>query len=169
MKVLEVATGSGEMFRRLVRANRGGATVGMDLSPNMAAHTLRAARGEFPAARTQCQAADARQMPFRDEVFDALFCCYMLELLSVDDITAALLEFRRVLRTGGNLTLVFIGENAPVFNAFYKIAGRASPALWGRQVERRMPGLIESARFEIIEERRVRQVWYPSRVLVARK
>ena len=40
MKVLEVATGSGEMFRRLVRANPTGTTVGLDLSPNMAAYTL---------------------------------------------------------------------------------------------------------------------------------
>jgi ubiquinone/menaquinone biosynthesis C-methylase UbiE len=46
MRVLEIATGSGEMFRRLIRANRSGATVGLDLSPNMAHgrtlnHTLR--------------------------------------------------------------------------------------------------------------------------------
>ena len=39
MRVLEVATGSGEMFRRLIRVNRSGATVGLDLSPNMAART----------------------------------------------------------------------------------------------------------------------------------
>src|SRR2546425_12550747 len=51
MKVLEVATGSGEMFRRLVRANPGGSTVGVDLSPNMAARTQRTARHKFPAAR----------------------------------------------------------------------------------------------------------------------
>ncbi|MDR3703811.1 MAG: methyltransferase type 11, partial [Candidatus Sulfopaludibacter sp.] len=41
MKVLEVATGSGEMFRRLVRANRKGWNTGVDLSPNMAARTQR--------------------------------------------------------------------------------------------------------------------------------
>ncbi len=39
MRVLEVATGSGEMFRRLIRANPTGATVGLDLSPNMAARS----------------------------------------------------------------------------------------------------------------------------------
>ena len=44
MRVLEVATGSGEMFRRLVRSNRGGATLGLDLSPRMAAHTHRRIR-----------------------------------------------------------------------------------------------------------------------------
>src|SRR5581483_9285096 len=48
MKVLEVATGSGEMFRRLVRANKSGSTIGVDLSPNMAARTQRSARHRFP-------------------------------------------------------------------------------------------------------------------------
>ncbi|MBI1788810.1 MAG: hypothetical protein HYR60_14825, partial [Acidobacteria bacterium] len=44
MSVLEVATGSGEMFRRLVRVNRNGSTFGVDLSPNMAARSQRLAR-----------------------------------------------------------------------------------------------------------------------------
>src|ERR671921_2102936 len=67
MRVLEVATGSGEMFRRLVRRNPNGATIGLDLSPNMAARTQTLVRQEFPRARTQCKAVDARYMPFRDE------------------------------------------------------------------------------------------------------
>src|SRR5208337_2456893 len=90
MQVLEVATGSGEMFRRLVRANSTGATIGVDLSPNMAARTQRSARRKFPSAQTHCQAVDARHMPFRNESFDAVFCCYMLELLSGDDIIGIL-------------------------------------------------------------------------------
>src|SRR3954471_2872289 len=39
MRVLEVATGSDEMFRRIVGLNPGGVTCGIDLSPNMAART----------------------------------------------------------------------------------------------------------------------------------
>jgi ubiquinone/menaquinone biosynthesis C-methylase UbiE len=169
MQVLEVATGSGEMFRRLVRANGSGSTIGVDLSPNMAARTQRSARRRFPSAQTHCQAVDARHMPFRNESFDAVFCCYMLELLSGDDIVGILREFRRVLRDRGCLTLVLIGQNAPVFNTFYKLGGKVAPAFWGRQVEKRVPELIESARFRILEDRLVRQIFYPSRVLVARK
>jgi len=169
MNVLEVATGSGEMFRRLVRANASGATIGVDLSPNMAARTQRSARRKFPSAQTHCQAVDARHMPFRNESFDAVFCCYMLELLSGDDIVGILREFRRVLRDRGRLPLVLIGQNAPMFNTFYKLGGKVAPAFWGRQVERRVPDLIESARFAILEDRTVRQTFYPSRVLVARK
>ncbi len=169
MKVLEVATGSGEMFRRLVRANGNGWTTGVDLSPNMAARTQRAARRKFPEALTDCQAVDARHMPFRSESFDAIFCCYLLELLSGDDIVSTLREFRRVLRDRGNLTLVLIGQNTPMFNAVYRVLGKVAPAFWGCQVERRVPDLIQSARFEILQDRLVRQTFYPSRVLVARK
>lgn len=169
MKVLEVATGSGEMFRRIVRANGEGSTVGVDLSPNMAARTQRAARRKFPHAITHCQAVDARHMPFKSDSFDAIFCCYLLELLSGEDIVCTLRELRRVLRDDGNLTLVLIGESTPMFNAVYRVVGKVAPAFWGRQVERRVPDLIQSARFEIIEDRLVRQTFYPSRVLVARK
>jgi ubiquinone/menaquinone biosynthesis C-methylase UbiE len=169
MRVLEVATGSGEMFRRLVQANPSGATIGFDLSPNMAARTQRVVRDEFPHARTWCKAVDARYMPFRSESFDAVVCCYLLELLSGDDILVTLGEIQRVLRRRGTFTLVLIGENTEFFNRLYKVCGRVAPAFWGRQVERRVPDLIESLEFRVIDDRMVRQSGYPSRVLVSRK
>lgn len=169
MKVLEVATGSGEMFRRLVRENPNGSTVGLDLSPNMAARTQHRVRREFPSAATQCKAVDARHMPFRDNTFDVVVCCYLLELLAAEDITRTLLEIRRVLRHRGKLALVMIGQNTEVFNQLYRIAGKLAPAFWGRQVEERIPDLIESIDFRILSDRMVRQTGYPSRIIAARK
>jgi len=169
MRVLEVATGSGEMFRRLVRTNRAGSTLGVDLSPNMAWRTQRRVQREFPSSKTQCHAVDARHMPFRDSAFDALFCCYMLELLSGEDIVRTIGEFHRVLRRGGQLVLVLIGQKTPAFNAIYRVAGKVAPAYWGRQVEERVPELVEASDFSIEGDALVRQTFYPSRVLVARK
>lgn len=169
MRVLEVATGSGEMFRRLVQANPSGCTVGLDLSPNMAAKTHEQVRREFPSARTQCKAVDARFMPFRDNSFDAVMCCYLLELLGAPDITVALREMHRVLKPHGTFTLVLIGENADLFNRAYKVCGKLAPAFWGRQVAERVPDLIESVDFRITRDRIVRQSFYPSRILTARK
>src|SRR5687767_1071521 len=111
MRVLEVATGSGEMFHRLVEANPNGTTLGFDLSPNMAARTQKSVRRKFPRSETLCQAVDARFLPFRDESFDAIVCCYLFELLSGDDIVVALQEIYRVLRRRGTFTLVLIGQN----------------------------------------------------------
>lgn len=169
MSVLEVATGSGEMFRRLVARNPNGATIGIDLSPNMAARTQRMARRRFPYARTHCKAVDARHMPFRDDSFDALVCCYLFELLAAEDIELTLREFRRVLRHRGTFALVMIGQNVEFFNQLYKVANRVAPAFWGRQVEHRVPELIQSSEFRILSDRTLRQSGYPSRVLVARK
>lgn len=169
MQVLEVATGSGEMFRRLVRLNRKGSTLGADLSPNMAWRAQNRVQREFPDSLAQCHAVDARHMPFRDGTFDAVFCCYLLELLSGEDILRTICEFHRVLRRRGQLVLVLIGQNKPVFNGVYRLAGKVAPAYWGRQVAERVPELIEASEFRIVREAAVRQVFFPSRVLVARK
>jgi ubiquinone/menaquinone biosynthesis C-methylase UbiE len=168
MRVLEVATGSGEMFRRLVRANPGGMTFGLDLSPKMAARTLRQAQREFPGTETHCGAVDVRDLPFGDGSFDAVMCCYLLELLAKDDIVRTLDEIRRVLRPGGTFSLVVIGQNGPVFNQVYAVAGTLAPAFWGRQVEAGVPEMIREAGFRISTDQFVRQGFYPSRVLVAR-
>ena len=138
-RILEVATGSGEMFRRLVKANPDGRTYGLDLSPNMAAHTLRVARKACPQAEAHCGAVDVRNLPFRAGSFDAVMCCYLLELLSQDDIRGTLREIRRVLRPGGNFSLVVIGQNVKMFNHLYTVGGSLVPAFWGRQVESSVP------------------------------
>jgi ubiquinone/menaquinone biosynthesis C-methylase UbiE len=169
MRVLEVATGSGEMFRRLIGANPGGQTVGLDLSPRMAARTQRVARRKFPEAAAVCQAVDARLMPFRDEQFDAVVCCYLLELLSANDMNVVLRELHRVLRKRGTFTLVLIGEHTHVFNQAYRVCGRLAPAFWGRQVERRVPELLDCAGFQILADYKLRQGFYPSRVISARR
>jgi ubiquinone/menaquinone biosynthesis C-methylase UbiE len=169
MRVLEVATGSGEMFRRIVRANPNGASVGLDLSPRMAARTHNIVKRKFPSAETQCKAVDARYMPFRDGTFDAVMCCYLLELLSGDDIIITLQEIHRVLRPRGTFTLVLIGQNTDFFNRAYQVCGKLAPAFWGRQVEERVPELIEALDFRITGDHHLRQLFYPSRVLTARK
>ena len=169
MRVLEIATGSGEMFRRLVKANPKGSTFGLDLSPNMAARTQHRARREFPHAGSHCGAVDARHMPFGNSSFDAVVCCYLFELLSRDDIRLTLHEIRRVLRAGGTFSLVVIGQNAELFNRVYGVAGKLVPAFWGRQVEQAVPEMVASAGLRIEKNHFVRQSFYPSRVLVFRK
>jgi|SRR5579871_2178465 len=168
MHVLEVATGSGEMFRRLVKANPDGKTFGLDLSPKMAAHSLHRARKEFPSSDAHCGAVDVRDLPFRDASFDAVMCCYLLELLAPDDIVRTLEEIRRVLRPGGVFSLVVIGQNVRIFNQLYGICGKLVPAFWGRQVEHDVQNLLRESEMHVVSDHFVRQGFYPSRVLVAR-
>lgn len=169
MKVLEIATGSGEMFRRLVKANPNGQTFGLDLSPNMAARTQQRVEKRFPNSFAHCQAVDARHLPFREETFDAVVCCYLLELLCHDDISRTLCEVHRVLRKNAKATMVLIGQDTALFNSVYRVVGGIVPAFWGRQIEERASEYFDQARLRIISDHVVRQTFYPSRVLTAQK
>jgi ubiquinone/menaquinone biosynthesis C-methylase UbiE len=166
-RLLEVATGSGEMLRRLVQANLDGQSVGLDLSPKMAARALRSVRRTFPKASACCSAVDARYMPFPDGAFDRVICCYLLELLSAEDIVQTLLEIRRVLRRGGGLTLLLVGQKTPTFNGVYEVFGKLAPAFWGRQVSEGVPDILQRLHFRITGDRTVYQIGYPSRILTA--
>ncbi len=166
MQVLEVATGSGEMFRRLVKTNTSGRTYGIDLSPKMAARTHKHVRQDFPKADSHCHAVDARYLPFRDESFDVVFCCYLLELMSRNDIQLTLREIRRVLKPEGAFSLIMIGEkDSQLFNTLYEVAGSLVPAFWGRQVQGESTEIVGAAGFRIESERLVKHSGYPSRVL----
>lgn len=168
-KVLEVAVGSGEMFDRLMHANPSGMNCGIDISPRMAARTQKQVRQRFPGRKGHCQAVDCRQLPFSDQSFDHVFCCYLFELLGNDDIVGTLDEIYRVLKPGGRFTTVLIGQNTDFFNKAYLVAASIVPSFWGRQVEQAIPDLLREYNFHLERDVHSRQSFYPSRVLSAVK
>jgi ubiquinone/menaquinone biosynthesis C-methylase UbiE len=167
--VLEVAMGSGEMFDRLVRANLGGQTIGVDFSANMAAQSQLKIRKVYTGADAHCPCTDARQLPFGDASFDVLVCCYLFELLSEEHMLQAVDEMCRVLKPGGRLGLILVAQNASTFNLLYKFCTVVAPAFWGRQVSSAMPDLLRSRDFEIEAATKVRQLYFHSRILISRK
>lgn len=104
MRVLNVGVGTGKDHRRLVQAVApGGIAVGVDIAATMLRLTQR--RTGAPVVQ-----ADARALPFADNTFDRLFCAYMFDLLPLPDLRPTLLECVRVVRPGGRLVLVSLGE-----------------------------------------------------------
>jgi ubiquinone/menaquinone biosynthesis C-methylase UbiE len=164
-RVLEVGTGSGELFRKLVQHNPSGVTVGIDYSHQMAARTGRTAREMFPSANSFCHTASACSLPLADSSFDFVFSCLMLELLDRRQQVQAFEEFQRVLKPGGRLTIVLIGEDSKVFNWLFVWCVRVAPAFWGAQIEHRLRDILRRTDFRIIETRRVRQNGYPALVM----
>jgi ubiquinone/menaquinone biosynthesis C-methylase UbiE len=109
--ILEVATGTGVQLVALARQNPSGRTVGVELADGM----LRQTRRRLATAGTHAvdlYRADGLALPFPDASFDLVTNSYMLDLLPIADIPAALREFRRVLRPGGRVVLsnMTIGE-----------------------------------------------------------
>lgn len=108
-RILDVGCGPGRALALLSRRYRQSQVVGIDLAVPM----LKAARkagGFWRALPVVC--ADAAALPLPDASVDLLFSSLCLQWL--DDLPAALDEFRRVLRPGGRLLLATFGPETLV-------------------------------------------------------
>jgi ubiquinone/menaquinone biosynthesis C-methylase UbiE len=99
--VLDVATGTGLVLRYLNADPRvdwtGSQFTGIDISDGM----LAVARTALPSARFVN--ADAARLPFDDDSFDLITCVTALHLFP--NASAAMLEWRRVLRPAGRIVV----------------------------------------------------------------
>jgi ubiquinone/menaquinone biosynthesis C-methylase UbiE len=104
--VFELGYGTGALGWRLLdqRLPAGARYVGVDVSPHMQAlATRRLARF---ADRTDLRLSDGSlRFPFADGSFDRVLACYVLDLLSPQDIDLFLAEAARLLAAGGLLCL----------------------------------------------------------------
>ena len=102
-RVLDVAAGTGATLFPAARRIAGqGRVVAIDLAPGMV-DQLSAAIAAGGLTNAEALVADAEDLPFSDESFDAVLCGFALFFFP--DTTRALREFRRVLRGAGRLAL----------------------------------------------------------------
>ncbi len=103
-RVLEIGPGTG--YYTLEVADwiaPGGRLDVFDLQPEMLEHTLRRARERGSEERIVPTQGDARDMPYEDASFDAVYLVTVLG--EIPDQEAALREIARVLTTGGRLVV----------------------------------------------------------------
>ncbi|MFB9992600.1 class I SAM-dependent methyltransferase [Deinococcus oregonensis] len=128
--VLDVGTGPGEFPGRLRAQGHQGRLVGVDLSAGM----VEQASAHQPGVEFVQASADA--LPFADATFDVVTARHML--YHVPDVSAALKEFRRVLKPGGQFLCV---TNASTYMAeLWAVVAEAallepsSEAVWATRV-----------------------------------
>lgn len=131
-RFLDVATGTGDLARAILRRAPGAEVVGLDPSRAMLAR----AAAKLP--RATFVPGDARDLPFPDASFDGVSIAFGIR--NVPDRPAALAEMARVLRPGGRLVILELNEptNAlarfhvhhvvPLFGAEYRYLQRSIAA-----------------------------------------
>ncbi|MEM7171691.1 MAG: methyltransferase domain-containing protein [Pseudomonadota bacterium] len=110
-RVLDLCCGQANVSEALLKD--GFSVVGADFSPKMLAH----ARQRLPLV--EFIEADAQNLPFEDEEFDAIICNF--GIMHIPDQPKALREIRRVVKPGGQLIMTsWCGPDvSPVFQVFY--------------------------------------------------
>ncbi|MEU8078224.1 class I SAM-dependent methyltransferase [Catellatospora citrea] len=123
--VLEVGAGTGKLWTHVDHVGRGLNLTLTDFSPAMC-EQLRTVPG------AQVRQCDATDLPFADAAFDTVVANHMLYHL--DDPTAALREFRRVLRPGGRVAVAVNGsDHLDELNAIGPAIGRPELTLHATQ------------------------------------
>ncbi len=109
--LLDLATGTGDIAALLAGKNSGAKVIGADFSAGMLAEAAR----RFSGSGIAWQACDANQLPFADNVFQAVTFGYLLR--NVDNTSTVLQEVFRVLAPGG--MVVCLDTTPPAKNILY--------------------------------------------------
>jgi len=164
-RLLDVATGTAALLRRLARRPSAPASViGVDRSAAMLAQAP-----ELPPG-WRLMRADAARLPFSDSEFDVITAAYLLHFLDREERRAVLAEVRRVLDPRGRVVIVTVdaprgGALGRALEPIQAAARRSIGMLAGlRALDPRLD--LEEAGFTVARSRHLGR-GYPSLVTVA--
>ena len=107
-RVLDVATGTGDLAIDVARRHPGAQIIGVDPSRKM----IEVGRGKLTArgldGRVRLDEGDAQALPYDDASFDAV--CIAFGIRNVPDRGRGLAEMARVCRPGGRVAILELGE-----------------------------------------------------------
>jgi ubiquinone/menaquinone biosynthesis C-methylase UbiE len=168
--ILEPGFGTGQALAALAEMVGGGGKVyGIDISDGMVEATRRSLARKGLEARAELVRGDASKMPFEDGFFDAVFMSFTLELFHEDEIPVVLSECARVLKEDGRICVACMSAKGKdgAMKRLYALAHRKFP----RFVDCRpifAGKALESAGFEIVEERILSMWGLPVEIVLGR-
>ncbi len=107
-RVLDLATGTGDLAVDIARMHPDATVIGLDPSRQMLAIALRKLVSRGLADRVTLVRGDAQHLPYRDAEMDAATIAFGIR--NVPDRLAALREMARVVRPGGRVAVLELGE-----------------------------------------------------------
>lgn len=139
-KVLDVATGTGDLAFETLRQRPDAQVTGLDFVPEMLALAQVKATSGVPGNPAQptsrslaLLAGDALRIPFVDGTFDGVVTGFALR--NVTDIPAAFAEMARVTRPGGRVACLEIAKpRTPLFRQFFHVYFYRLVPLLGRWI-----------------------------------
>jgi demethylmenaquinone methyltransferase/2-methoxy-6-polyprenyl-1,4-benzoquinol methylase len=107
--ILEIGFGTGSTLVEMAKAvGDSGKVYGIDLTPKMVELATNRLYGQKLANKVDLREGDAREMPYKNQMFDAVYLASTLELFDTPDIPKVLLEIKRVLKPTGRICVVSI-------------------------------------------------------------
>jgi len=169
--VLEIGFGTGYCLKLMAELVGGrGKVYGIDVSSGMIEKTKTRLEKAGLTGRAELCCADATCLPFDDNVFDAVFMSFVLEVMDTPEIPRVLEETKRVLKPGGRLGVASMSkENGEsVFLRVYEWIHNRWPKYVGSRPIYAGQALLDAG-FPIKCKEKVRIFRLPAEIIVAVK
>ena len=166
--ILDVAVGTGRLFRKIVKQNPDGKNYGIDISQGMLAKAkMKLAKQENQ--NYSLEIGSAFDIRMDDGSVDILFNNYMFDLIPFDQMDDIIDEFARVLKLGGKLVLVNMTKKEQFGAGLYERIYRISPTLMGGCRGVQMFDLLTEHGFKVEIREYIQQMLFPSEAILATK
>lgn len=166
--VLEVGTGSGILFEKLVTQNNNGFTKGIDLSADMLAKSKQRCHSYQTSRNFLLQQTSVYNLSSSEKKFDVLVSCYMLDLLPEEDFVSLMKGFKKVLKPSGKVVLCSMTFGWKWYQRSWEVLSRYFPKLFTECRPINVIPYLEEAGYHIEEVRYISQNTFPSQVVLAR-
>lgn len=166
--VLDVACGTGEMLKKIIKLNPEGENTGIDISPDMIAKA-RKKLAKQNQNNLMLEEGNALNLNFKDNSFDILINNYMVDLMPIESFNKIASEFYRVLKPKGIIVMsTFSFGTKRIHRFWYWVAKRFPDLLTGCRPVSFKDYLIKVG-FEIEKNIEISQNTFPSKIIKARK
>lgn len=132
-KILDVATGTGDLAIALARRIDGATVTGADLSEGMIEIGREKVDKAGLSSRITLEAADCMNLPMDDETFDCVTVAYGVR--NFEDLRRGYAEMARVLRPGGMIAVIELSTpTSPLVKPLYRLYTRGIIPAVGRMI-----------------------------------
>lgn len=166
--ILEVACGTGTVFKQIVERNLNGKNIGIDLSPEMLDKAKRKLK-KLNTSNYELKEGDALNLDFEDNYFDVVINNFMVDLMPVKAFNIIAEEFYRVTKPKGSVIVSTFSLGEKKINKFWLWVAKKYPDLLTGCRPVSFKENLMSAGFEIEKILEISQNTFPSEIIKARK
>ena len=166
--ILEVAVGTGLVFKEILKRNPSGINKGIEISPSMLSRANKRL-SKLNNSNYKLEIGNAYHLPFKDNSFDLVVNNFMIDLLPEKDFEKILSEFYRVIKPSGRAVISTMAFGQKWYNKFWHWIARKLPDLLTGCRPVSIVHNLKEVGFIIEKTEQISQNTFPAEVIGTRK
>ena len=163
IKVLDVGVGTGQLFGRIIKINKDGFNIGLDLSTDM----IRRAESKLKPSfnNFSLTIGNAFHLPYKAQSFNFLFSSYVFDLLPENRFELMIDEFKRVLKPASGGIIITMSTGTKWYNRFWYLLAKYYPKLLTNCRPVDLSDHLAAAGLEIEDRKEISQNTFSSEII----